>query len=64
MQYDNNEDLAEEQREQLFAEAAKHGYWIAAAHISFPGLGHIGTRAERFIWIPTEYTTQMSVPAE
>jgi hypothetical protein len=31
--------------------------WLAA-------LGHIGTRADRFTWIPGEYTTRMSVPAQ
>jgi glyoxylase-like metal-dependent hydrolase (beta-lactamase superfamily II) len=64
VKYDNNEDQAEKEREQVFADAAKQHYWIGAAHISFPGLGHIGTRAERSIWIPAEYTTRMSVPAE
>jgi glyoxylase-like metal-dependent hydrolase (beta-lactamase superfamily II) len=64
VQYDSNEDVAEKEREQIFADAAKQGYWIGAAHISFPGLGHVGSRAERFIWIPTEYTTRMSVPVQ
>jgi glyoxylase-like metal-dependent hydrolase (beta-lactamase superfamily II) len=64
VKYDNNEDQAEKEREQIFADAAKQRYWIGAAHISFPGLGHIGTRAERSIWIPAEYTTGMSVPAK
>jgi hypothetical protein len=31
--------------------------WLAA-------LGHIGTRADRFTWMPGEYTTRMSVPAQ
>jgi glyoxylase-like metal-dependent hydrolase (beta-lactamase superfamily II) len=64
VKYDNNEDQAEKEREQVFADAAKQHYWIGAAHISFPGLGHIGTRADRFVWIPAEYTTRMSVPAQ
>jgi hypothetical protein len=34
--------------------------WIGAAHISFPGLGHVGTREEQFVWIPAEYTTPLS----
>jgi glyoxylase-like metal-dependent hydrolase (beta-lactamase superfamily II) len=64
VQYDNDEDLAEKEREQIFADAADKGYWIAAAHISFPGLGHVGRRAGGFVWIPSEYTTRMSVGAQ
>jgi glyoxylase-like metal-dependent hydrolase (beta-lactamase superfamily II) len=64
VQYDNSEDQAEKEREQIFADAAKQGYWIGAAHISFPGLGHVGTRGETFVWIPVEYTTRMEVPPQ
>jgi glyoxylase-like metal-dependent hydrolase (beta-lactamase superfamily II) len=64
VKYDNNEDQAAKEREQIFADAAKQRYWIGAAHISFPGLGHIGRRTDRFIWIPSEYTTRMSAPAQ
>jgi hypothetical protein len=35
---------AEATRKAVFSEAAQKGVWIAAAHISFPGLGHLGTR--------------------
>jgi hypothetical protein len=41
--------------------AAKSGYWIGAAHISFRGLGHEGARDGGFVWIPGEYTARMSV---
>jgi glyoxylase-like metal-dependent hydrolase (beta-lactamase superfamily II) len=61
---DNSEDQAEKEREQIFADAAKQGYWIGAAHISFPGLGHVGTRGETFVWIPVEYTARMEVPPQ
>jgi glyoxylase-like metal-dependent hydrolase (beta-lactamase superfamily II) len=64
VQYDNSEDQAEKEREQIFADAAKQGYWIGAAHISFPGLGHVGTRGETFVWIPVEYTARMEVPPQ
>jgi glyoxylase-like metal-dependent hydrolase (beta-lactamase superfamily II) len=59
--YDSDESQAEVDRERIFSDAAKGGYWIAAAHISFPGLGHVGTRGGGFVWISGEYTTRMSV---
>jgi glyoxylase-like metal-dependent hydrolase (beta-lactamase superfamily II) len=38
VKYDSDEDQAEADRERIFSDAAKGGYWIGAAHISFPGL--------------------------
>jgi glyoxylase-like metal-dependent hydrolase (beta-lactamase superfamily II) len=60
--YDTDAASAEKQRDMLFAEAAQEGYWIGAAHISFPGLGHIGVRGSHFIWIPAQYTTDLPPP--
>jgi glyoxylase-like metal-dependent hydrolase (beta-lactamase superfamily II) len=60
VEYDNNRALAATTREQTFSEAAKEGFLIGAAHISFPGLGHVGIRGTAFIWIPAEYTTRLS----
>jgi glyoxylase-like metal-dependent hydrolase (beta-lactamase superfamily II) len=60
VEYDNNGALAEATREETFSEAAKDGFWIGAAHISFPGLGHVGVRGTTFIWLPAEYTTRLS----
>jgi glyoxylase-like metal-dependent hydrolase (beta-lactamase superfamily II) len=60
--YDSDGASAERQREMLFADAKLEGYWIGAAHITFPGLGHVGLRDGHFIWIPTEYTTELPPP--
>lgn len=54
---------AEARRESLFSQAARGGYWIAAAHIAFPGLGHIKAEGGRFLWIPANYTTELTAPA-
>jgi glyoxylase-like metal-dependent hydrolase (beta-lactamase superfamily II) len=64
VEYDNDENQAEAEREQLFATAAKQGTWIGAAHISFPGLGHVAARGKDFVWLPGDYTTRMAVPAQ
>jgi glyoxylase-like metal-dependent hydrolase (beta-lactamase superfamily II) len=60
VEYDYDPKQAETTRKAVFSEAAKTGMWIGAAHISFPGLGHVGTRDEQFVWIPAEYTTRLS----
>jgi len=60
VEYDNDGALAEATREAIFSKAAKDGFWIGAAHISFPGLGHVGVRGKEFIWMPAEYTTRLS----
>jgi len=62
--YDSDGKGAEQQRETLFAEAAKAGFWVAAAHITFPGIGHVSAREGHFVWIPTEYTTELSAPEQ
>jgi glyoxylase-like metal-dependent hydrolase (beta-lactamase superfamily II) len=61
VEYDNDEYQGEADRERIFPDAAKNGYWIGAAHISFPRLGHVGARDSCFVWIAGEYTTRMSV---
>lgn len=53
--YDSDAKDAERAREAVFSDAAQKGYWIAAAHISFPGLGHIGSKNGHFYWIPANY---------
>ncbi|WP_218587820.1 MBL fold metallo-hydrolase [Rhodanobacter sp. OK091] len=56
IKYDFDSAAAVSARQRAFAEAASKGYWIAAAHISFPGLGHIQRAGQGFTWIPANYT--------
>jgi glyoxylase-like metal-dependent hydrolase (beta-lactamase superfamily II) len=42
-------------REQVFSAAAKSKIWVAAAHLPFPGMGHIGQQGTHFQWILVEY---------
>ena len=64
VRYDSDAAQAARQRLRLYSEAAQEGYWVAAAHIAFPGLGHVGADAKGFRWIPANYTTQLtSLPA-
>ena len=53
---DADSKAAAMQRKRAFADAAKQGYWIGAAHISFPGVGHIRAEGSGYGWIPANYS--------
>jgi glyoxylase-like metal-dependent hydrolase (beta-lactamase superfamily II) len=42
--FDSDGAAASATRMRFFAEAASQGYWVAAAHIAFPGIGHLRRR--------------------
>jgi len=44
------------QRRKAFADAAANGYWVGAAHIAFPGIGHIQATGKGYAWIPANYS--------
>jgi glyoxylase-like metal-dependent hydrolase (beta-lactamase superfamily II) len=48
---------AEAARTKAFDDAAKNGYWIAAPHISFPGIGHVRKEGKGYLWLPINYMT-------
>jgi hypothetical protein len=39
--YDKDAAAGAAQRKKIFADAAEHRYWVAGAHLSFPGIGHL-----------------------
>jgi glyoxylase-like metal-dependent hydrolase (beta-lactamase superfamily II) len=53
--FDTDTKLAISTRKKLFAQAAKDGTLLAAAHISFPGLGHVRAEGKGFVWVPLAY---------
>jgi glyoxylase-like metal-dependent hydrolase (beta-lactamase superfamily II) len=54
--FDGDSKSAEAARLKLLADAAKQGYWIAGAHLSFPGVGHVrATGNNSYSWIPASY---------
>ena len=55
VEYDSNEQQAESTRRAIFSKAAREGFWVAAAHVSFPGIGHVGMKGQEFVWLPAEY---------
>lgn len=57
IQYDTDNKAAAQQRKKAYAEAAAQGYLIGAAHISFPGLGHLRTQGKGYTFVPMNYTS-------
>jgi glyoxylase-like metal-dependent hydrolase (beta-lactamase superfamily II) len=55
--FDTDSDKALIQRKKIFAEVAKEGDLVAAAHLSFPGLGHIRPAGAGYTWLPLNYST-------
>jgi glyoxylase-like metal-dependent hydrolase (beta-lactamase superfamily II) len=54
--YDVDADKAIASRKQFFADAAKQGYLVGGAHISFPGLGHVSVDANGYHWHALPYS--------
>lgn len=43
-------------RRALLADAARHGWWVAGAHLPFPGLGHVRAAGKGYAWVPVEFS--------
>ncbi len=55
--YDLAPQLAAATRAKACAEAVKQGYWVAADHVSFPGIGHVRANGPGYEWVPLNYST-------
>ncbi|WP_422506713.1 MBL fold metallo-hydrolase [Stenotrophomonas sp. GZD-301] len=53
---DSDRDAAIASRRRMMAEAADQGWWVAGAHLPFPGLGHVRREGDAFAWVPGEFT--------
>jgi len=53
--FDVNAKQAIASRQQVFSAAAASKTWVTAAHLPFPGIGHIGAADGHFQWVPVEY---------
>ena len=56
IEYDWNVPLAIAARKNALSLAASKGWWIAGAHVSFPGIGHVRSEGQAYRWIPANYT--------
>lgn len=43
-------------RRALMARTADAGWWLAGAHLPFPGLGHVRRDDDAFAWVPAEFS--------
>lgn len=53
--YDVNSHAAAEQRAKQFPRAERAHSLVAAAHLPFPGVGHIRAKDQGYTWIPVDY---------
>lgn len=57
IEFDVDPKAAAKERKLAYADAARNGYWVGAAHIAFPGLGHLRGERNGYAWIPANYTS-------
>ncbi len=57
VQFDSDSKAAVPQRKKAYADAAKKGYYVAVAHISFPGIGQLRPDGKGYRWLPANYTS-------
>jgi glyoxylase-like metal-dependent hydrolase (beta-lactamase superfamily II) len=56
IQFDSDSKTAAAARRKVYADVARQGRWIAVAHISFPGIGHIRPDGAGYVYYPINYT--------
>ncbi|QXI30558.1 MBL fold metallo-hydrolase [Pseudomonas vanderleydeniana] len=65
IRFDIDPQKAIQARESEFSKLAADGEWLAAAHLPFPGIGHVTQAGRRFNWVPAlygPYTRAADVP--
>ncbi len=55
IQYDSDSPAAMAQRAKQFAEAAQSQSWVGAAHLQFPGIGHLRAQGDAYAFVPANY---------
>ncbi|MGY2315700.1 MBL fold metallo-hydrolase [Pseudomonas sp. SDO5522_S412] len=59
IEFDTDKKAATTARETVFSLAAKEGALVGAAHLSFPGLGHLRGQGAAWQWVPLNYSTEL-----
>jgi glyoxylase-like metal-dependent hydrolase (beta-lactamase superfamily II) len=57
--FDADSKAAALQRKKVLSELAKSGDLIGAAHISFPGIGHVRSAGKGFDWVSINYSSNV-----
>jgi glyoxylase-like metal-dependent hydrolase (beta-lactamase superfamily II) len=55
IQFDWNTKQSAQQRRMVFADVAKNGDFVAAAHVAFPGIGKLRAEGDGYAWVPISY---------
>ncbi|MQP75813.1 MBL fold metallo-hydrolase [Stenotrophomonas sp. MYb238] len=56
---DSDRAAAIASRRRMMADAAAGRWWVAGAHLPFPGIGHVRREGEAFAWVPGEFSPLM-----
>jgi glyoxylase-like metal-dependent hydrolase (beta-lactamase superfamily II) len=52
---DMDEDAAVVARRSILQLISSNRWWVGAAHLPFPGLGHVRRDPDRYTWVPVTY---------
>lgn len=53
--FDRDRAAGAAQRARIFKLVANENYWLAGAHLPFPGLGHVRSEGSGYRWAPVDY---------
>jgi glyoxylase-like metal-dependent hydrolase (beta-lactamase superfamily II) len=56
IKFDTDSKSAAAARKKVYADAAAKGWWIAVAHVSFPGIGHVRKEGAGYVYVPVNYS--------
>jgi glyoxylase-like metal-dependent hydrolase (beta-lactamase superfamily II) len=56
IEFDVDPQQAALSRAKAFAGAAEQRYWVAGAHIAFPGIGHVRRETDAFDWVAMNFS--------
>ena len=62
VQYDSAQDVARTTRAALLKKLSGEHVIVGAAHIAFPGLGHLRQDGKRYAWLPVNYDGMPPAP--
>ena len=57
--FDSDAKTAAVSRDKVFKLAATEGALVGAAHLQFPGLGHLRAAGKAWQWVPANYSTEL-----
>lgn len=56
--FDTDSKAAMPQRRKAYAAAAEQGFYVAVAHVSFPGIGRLRPDGKGYRWLPANYSSK------